>query len=85
MQIPLILVLQTSSVSLGSLALYRSSLQSIAFCFRSILATIRMAFQTIFLMSAFCASTSLKPKLQPSDKDMVTYTQEKEGLSIKVK
>jgi hypothetical protein len=42
----------------------------------------RMAFQAIFLMSAFCASKSLKSKLSPNEDDKVRYTAVNGGLSF---
>ncbi|KAJ7067988.1 P-loop containing nucleoside triphosphate hydrolase protein [Mycena amicta] len=71
--IPLVLLLQTSSASLGSIQLYRSSIQSVILASKSLIATCRMVFQGIFLMSAFCAAKSVKPKLQPAEDDVVRY------------
>ncbi|KAJ7283483.1 P-loop containing nucleoside triphosphate hydrolase protein [Mycena rebaudengoi] len=80
--IPLVLLLQTSSASLGSLTLYRSSIQCVILASRNLLATSRMVFQGIFLMSAFCASGKLKPKLQPSAEEVVCYQASRRGASI---
>ncbi|KAJ7755622.1 P-loop containing nucleoside triphosphate hydrolase protein [Mycena maculata] len=80
--IPLVLLLQTSSASLGSLTLYRSSIQSVILASKNLLATSRMVFQGIFFMSAFCAGRSLKPKLQPPAEDTVCYQTSKNGASI---
>lgn len=79
---PVVLLLQTSSASLGSLALYRSSIQSVVYASRNLLSTARMAFQGIFLMSAFCASLELKPRLQPKEDEMVSYKSLRGGISI---
>ncbi|KAJ6627517.1 P-loop containing nucleoside triphosphate hydrolase protein [Mycena sp. CBHHK59/15] len=83
--IPLVLLLQTSSTSLGSLTLYRSSIQSVILASRNLVATSRMVFQGIFLMSAFCAGTNLKPKLQPKAEDVVCYETSLRGASIQAR
>ncbi|KAJ7937355.1 P-loop containing nucleoside triphosphate hydrolase protein [Mycena leptocephala] len=80
--IPLVLLLQTSSASLGSLTLYRSSIQSVILTSRNLLATSRMVFQGIFFMSAFCAGRTLKPQLQPNEADVVSYQPASNGASI---
>jgi len=83
--IPLVLLLQTSSASLGSLTLYRSSIQSVILASRNLLATSRMVFQGVFFMSAFCAAKSLKPKLQPDVEDTVCYRTSGNGATIKAR
>ncbi|KAK7061448.1 ABC transporter domain-containing protein [Favolaschia claudopus] len=80
--IPLVLLLQTSSASLGSLTLYRSSIQSVILTSRNLLATSRMVFQGIFFMSAFCAGKTLKPKMQPDEQDAVYYHPSPHGATI---
>ncbi|KAF8897213.1 P-loop containing nucleoside triphosphate hydrolase protein [Infundibulicybe gibba] len=82
--IPLVLLLQTSSASLGSLTLYRSSIQSVVYASGNLITTTKMAFQGIFLMSAFCASMQLKPRLQPKDDEKATYNSLPGGLSLDV-
>ncbi|THV05432.1 P-loop containing nucleoside triphosphate hydrolase protein [Dendrothele bispora CBS 962.96] len=83
--IPFLLLLQTSSATLGSLTLYRSSVQSVVFGIRNLLATTRMVFQSVFLMVAFGASTEIKPKLQPEPKDKVEYRSIPGGVSIRAR
>ncbi|KAF9452151.1 P-loop containing nucleoside triphosphate hydrolase protein [Macrolepiota fuliginosa MF-IS2] len=83
--IPLLFLLKESSVCLGSLTVYRSSIQSIVYASRGLVTTTQMAFQGIFLMSAFCASLELKPRLQPKDQDTVEYEQKSGGVTIDVK
>ncbi|KAJ7688422.1 P-loop containing nucleoside triphosphate hydrolase protein [Mycena rosella] len=83
--IPLVLLLQTSSTSLGSLTLYRSSVQSVILASRNLLATSRMVFQGIFFMSAFCAGKDLKPKLQPKLEDAVSYQTSVSGATIRAR
>ncbi|KAJ7638523.1 P-loop containing nucleoside triphosphate hydrolase protein [Roridomyces roridus] len=80
--LPLLMLLQTSSASLGSLTLYRSSIQSVILASRSLLATSHMLFQGIFFMSAFCASKQLKAKLQPEVDDMQCYRSPERGATI---
>ncbi|TFK43264.1 P-loop containing nucleoside triphosphate hydrolase protein [Crucibulum laeve] len=82
---PLLLLLQTSATSLGSLTVYRSSIQSMIYASRNLITTTKMAFQGIFLMSAFCASMKLKPRLQPKVEDTVKYPQRPDGMKIDVR
>ncbi|KAJ7781572.1 P-loop containing nucleoside triphosphate hydrolase protein [Mycena metata] len=83
--IPLVLLLQTSSASLGSLTLYRSSIQSVILASRNLLATSRMVFQGIFFMSAFCAGRTLKPRLRPNEEDVVCYKTSLNGATIEAR
>lgn len=80
--IPLLLLLQSPAASLGSLTVYRHSIQSLVYAFRNLVTTARMAFQGIFLMSAFTASMRLKPKLNPKHDELVRYTSVLGGASI---
>lgn len=77
--------MQTSSTSLGSLTLYRSSVQSVVYATGNLITTTRMAFHGIFLMSAFCASMKLRPKLQPEDEEKVVYSPSPGGMNIEVR
>ncbi|KAI0092628.1 P-loop containing nucleoside triphosphate hydrolase protein [Irpex rosettiformis] len=63
--IPILIALQASSNSLGSFSLYRSSVQSFFFTGRQLAQTLRMGFQGIFLMGAFCTAMEVQPQLQP--------------------
>ncbi|KAF7313550.1 ABC transporter domain-containing protein [Mycena chlorophos] len=83
--IPLVLLLQTSSASLGSLTLYRSSIHSVILASQSLLATGRLMFQGVFLMSAFCAAKEVKPKLQPREEDLLRYQPCPNGASIQAR
>ncbi|KAF9076497.1 P-loop containing nucleoside triphosphate hydrolase protein [Rhodocollybia butyracea] len=86
-QVPFLILLQSSSATLGSLSLYRSSIHSVIFSFRSLVTTTKMAFQSVFLMAAWCASTELKPKLQPEKQNKVNYKSESVagGISIRAR
>ncbi|EGO01594.1 hypothetical protein SERLA73DRAFT_48865 [Serpula lacrymans var. lacrymans S7.3] len=83
--IPLLLMLQSSSSSLGSLALYRSSIQSVVFTVGNLLTTTRMAFQGIFLMGAFCAAMNIQPKLEPADEEVECYSSLPNGMKIEAR
>lgn len=83
--IPLLFLLKSSSTCLGSITVYRTSIQSIIYASRGLVTTTQMAFQGIFLMSAFCASLELKPRLQPKDQDPIQYVQKPGGVSLDVK
>jgi ABC-type multidrug transport system fused ATPase/permease subunit len=83
--VPYAILLRSPAASLGSLTLYRTSVQSLVYALRSLLATTRMAFQGIFLMSAFSAAMKLKPILQPKEDEIVKYKTAQGGASIHVK
>lgn len=76
---------QSSSASLGSLALYRSSIQAVVFTFGNLLTTARMAFQSIFLMGAFCAAMNIHPALEPTEEDIVNYPRQPTGMKIEAR
>ncbi|KAH7888049.1 P-loop containing nucleoside triphosphate hydrolase protein [Phlebopus sp. FC_14] len=82
--LPLLMMFQ-SSASLGSLALYRSSIQAVVFTLGNLLTTVRMAFQGIFLMGAFCAAMSIHPELDPPDEDIVSYHSLPNGMKIEAR
>jgi len=84
-QIPLLVLFKSSSTYLGSITVYRTSVQSIICASRSLVTTTKMGFQGIFLMSAFCASLKLKPRLEPRDEDAVDYIRQPGGVSLDVK
>ncbi|KAH9943359.1 P-loop containing nucleoside triphosphate hydrolase protein [Epithele typhae] len=83
--VPLLLVLHSTSTSIGSFTLYRSTLQSLFVATEALLYTLRMAFQGIFLMGAFCAASTLKPRLQPEAKMHLPYHPSGRGMSIDVR
>ncbi|KII95926.1 hypothetical protein PLICRDRAFT_34876 [Plicaturopsis crispa FD-325 SS-3] len=83
--IPLVLILQSSSASLGSLALYRSSIQALVYTIRHLVITVRMAFQSIFLMAAFYAAMRLQPLLRPKRGAIMKYNSSPGGLKLEVK
>lgn len=76
---------QTSSASLGSLALYRSSIQALVFTFGNVLTTVRMAYQGVFLMGAFCAAMKMQPELEPRDEDVISYPSLPCGMKIEAR
>ena len=69
----MLVMFQTSSASLGSLALYRSTIQAVVFAFSNLMTTARMAFQGVFLMGAFCAAMNIHPDLEPIQEDLIPY------------
>ncbi|KAI0069094.1 P-loop containing nucleoside triphosphate hydrolase protein [Artomyces pyxidatus] len=82
--IPFVLMLQ-SSTSLGSLSLYRSSIQSIVYTVSNLFITVQMAIQGIFLMGAFCASMQIEPLLQPKREEKVKYESKTGGMRIEAR
>ena len=83
-KLPFVLMLQTST-SLGSLALYRSSVQSIVYTISTLFITLQMAVQGVFLMGAFCASMEIEPFLQPKEESRVRYESSSGGMKIEVR
>ncbi|KAI6047036.1 P-loop containing nucleoside triphosphate hydrolase protein [Pisolithus marmoratus] len=83
--IPLLLMFQSSSASLGSLALYRSSIQAVVFTIGNLLTTGRMAFQSIFLMGAFCAAMNIHPELEPAEEDVMSFPRLPSGMKIEAR
>ncbi|KAF7978304.1 hypothetical protein HWV62_903 [Athelia sp. TMB] len=83
--IPLVIILQSSSASLGSLALYRSSIQAVVFAVTNLLSTTRMAFQGVFLMGAFCAAMKIQPRLKPSAEKVVKFECLPKGVRIEAR
>lgn len=80
--IPLLLATHSPSASLGNFLLYRNSIESLLFTIRRLLHAISMAYQNIFLMAAFCAASSIKPRLHPDDDNVVQYKNNPGGMSI---
>jgi hypothetical protein len=74
--------MQNSSATLGSLTLYRSSIQCVIYACGNLVTTARMVFQGIFLTSAFCASMKMKPQLQPEAEAKIPYKSLPGGVSI---
>ncbi|KAI0269322.1 P-loop containing nucleoside triphosphate hydrolase protein [Gloeopeniophorella convolvens] len=82
--LPFVLMLQTST-SLGSLALYRNSVQSIVYTISTLFITLQMAIQGVFLMGAFCASMEIEPFLQPKKEVQVKYESSSGGMKIEAR
>ena len=82
---PLLLVLHSTSTSVGTFTLYRNSLQSLFLTAETLFRTLRMAFQGVFLMGAFCAASALKPRLQPEMHEATTYDPSSAGMAIDVR
>ncbi|CAL1701364.1 unnamed protein product [Somion occarium] len=83
--VPLVLALQASSVSLGSFTLYRSSLQSLVYTSRNFYNTVHMAYQSIFLLGAFTASMQIKPSMQPKSEKVLPYVHSPRGMKIEAR
>lgn len=79
------MILQSSSTSLGSLALYRSSIEAVVFTLTNLLTTTRMAFQGIFLMGAFCAAMKIQPRLKPHAEKTVKFQCLPNGVRIEAR
>ncbi|KAI9000933.1 P-loop containing nucleoside triphosphate hydrolase protein [Trametes punicea] len=83
--IPVLLVLSSSASSLGAFTLYRNALQSLFLTAGTLVHTLRMAFQSIFLMGAFCAATRLKPRLEPSDDCVLPFQASEDGIAMDIR
>ena len=84
-QVPLLLVLSSTSTSVGTFTLYRGTLQSLFLTAETLFRTLRMTFQGVFLMGAFCAATALKPRLQPDKHNATLYSPSGVGMAIDVR
>ncbi|KAI0352872.1 P-loop containing nucleoside triphosphate hydrolase protein [Trametes cingulata] len=80
--IPVLLVLNSSSSSLGAFTLYRNALQSMFLTAGALVQTLRMAFQGVFLMGAFAAATKLRPRLEPAPDRIIPYRPSQGGVAI---
>ncbi|TFK29234.1 P-loop containing nucleoside triphosphate hydrolase protein [Coprinopsis marcescibilis] len=83
--LPVLLLLQSSATTLGAITAYRTSIQCTLYAFGNLITTTKMAFQGIFLMSAFCASVKLRPRLMPKHEDLARYMPSPSGAKIDVK
>ncbi|EPQ59659.1 P-loop containing nucleoside triphosphate hydrolase protein [Gloeophyllum trabeum ATCC 11539] len=83
--IPLLLMLQSSGGSLGSVALYRNSVQGLVYTIREFLSTFRMLAQSVFLMGAFSAAMDIRPRLRPAKCMQVPYRSLKKGMRIEAR
>jgi hypothetical protein len=84
-QIPLVVMMQSSSATLGSFTLYRTSIQSLVYAIRSLINMARLAFQGVFLMGAFCCAMAYEPKLGPKKDLRTPYQPTKRGMKIEAR
>ena len=84
-QIPLVIMMQSSSATLGSFTLYRTSIQSLVYSIRNLINMARLAFQGIFLMGAFCCAMAYEPKLEPKKDLRIPYQPTKGGMKIEAR
>ena len=84
-QIPLVIMMQSSSATLGSFTLYRTSIQSLAYSIRSLINMARLAFQGVFLMGAFCCAMAYEPKLEPKKDLRTPYKPTERGMKIEAR
>ena len=85
MQIPLAIMMQSSSATLGSFTLYRTSTQSLVYSVRNLINMARLAFQGIFLMGAYCCAMAYEPKLEPKKDLRTSYHPTKKGMKIEAR
>ncbi|KAL4241439.1 hypothetical protein ABKN59_000385 [Abortiporus biennis] len=83
--IPLLIILHSSSASLGALTLCSITVQSLVFSFRHLLNMLRMAFQGTFLLGAFTAAMEVKPKLRPTEETAIRYSSTSNGMRIEAR
>jgi len=82
--VPLVLLYRSPSASLGLFTLYQSSVQAIIFTTANLMQSVRMAYQGIFLMGAFCAAMEIEPILQPKGED-VPFASSGKGMRLDIK
>jgi len=78
-------MMQSSSATLGSFTLYRTSIQSLLYSIRNLINMARLAFQGIFLMGAFCCAMAYEPKLEPKEDLRTPYQPTKRGMKIEAR
>ncbi|CDO68722.1 hypothetical protein BN946_scf184652.g49 [Trametes cinnabarina] len=83
--IPVLLVLNNSTTSLGTFTMYRNALQSLFLTSGTLIHTLRMAFQSIFLMAAFSAARQLRPRLEPPAERVVPFRPALKGMAINIR
>ncbi|RDX55712.1 P-loop containing nucleoside triphosphate hydrolase protein [Lentinus brumalis] len=83
--IPLLLVLHSTSTTVGTFTLYRTTLQGLFLTAEALVHTLKTTFQGVFLMGAFCAATTLRPRLQPETSRIVPYQHSAMGMGIDVR
>lgn len=83
--IPLVIMMQSSSATLGSFTLYRTSIQSLVCSIRNLINMARLAFQGVFLMGAFCCAMAYEPKLEPKEDVRTPYKPTKKGMKIEAR
>lgn len=79
------LALRSSSTSLGSFTLYRTSVQCFIFTAKNLWQTILMAFQAIFLLGAFGAAMEVEPKLSPRKDKSIRYRSIPCGMKLEAR
>jgi hypothetical protein len=84
-QIPLVFLLRSSPASLGLIALHRNSMQSVVLAIGNLITTARMAFQSVFLMGAFCVAMKIQPRLHPAQEIYAEYRPLPKGIQIVVR
>ena len=78
-------MMQSSSATLGSFTLYRTSIQSLVYSIRNLINMARLAFQGVFLMGAFCCAMAYEPKLEPKKDLRTPYHPTNRGMKIEVR
>ena len=78
-------MMQSSSATLGSFTLYRTSIQSSVCSIRNLINMTRLAFQGVFLMGAFCCAMAFEPKLEPKEDVRTPYKPTKRGMKIEAR
>ncbi|KZT12787.1 P-loop containing nucleoside triphosphate hydrolase protein [Laetiporus sulphureus 93-53] len=81
----LMLLVKTSPASLGTFTLYRNSVQALFLTIAALIHSLRMAYQAIFLMSAYWAATTVKAHLRPTASQRMNYECSCKGMELQVK
>jgi len=80
-----VIMMQSSSATLGSFTLYRTSIQSLVYSIRNLINMARLAFQGVFLMGAFCCAMAYEPKLKPKQDVRAPYHPTKRGMKVEAR
>jgi hypothetical protein len=77
--------MRNSSASWGSLAIYQNSIQALLFSINTLKHTLRLVFQGVFFMGAFCAAMEIQPQLEPAEDVKIPYKRSPNGMRIEAR
>ncbi|EIN10292.1 P-loop containing nucleoside triphosphate hydrolase protein [Punctularia strigosozonata HHB-11173 SS5] len=83
--LPYLFLMRNSSTSWGSLALYHNSIQALLSTLTTLRHTVRLIFQAVFYMGAFCAAMEIQPRLEPAENHKLPFQSTFKGMRIEAR